>query len=134
MTVEISILLAVLLLAASMWVPYIIGVNLHLPDTIDPFARPYDPAVLPDWVQRANRAHLNLLEQAMPFAGIVLIAHLLAVTSTATVIACWAFLGLRLIHALGMTMGWLRLPWRPIVFTLAWVCILVLGVETFRLA
>ncbi|MGL6210525.1 MAG: MAPEG family protein [Paracoccaceae bacterium] len=134
MTIELTILLAVMLLAASMWLPYIIGVNIHLPSTIDPFQKPYDHSVLPDWVQRANRAHLNLLEQAMPFAVLVLLAHQLSVTSTATVIACWTFAALRLTHAIGMTTGTLRLPGRPIVFTLAWVCILVLGVEIARLA
>lgn len=134
MSIEITILLVVMVLAASLWLPYVIGVNLHLPDSIDPIARPYDPAVLPDWVQRANRAHMNLLEQSMPFAVIVLIAHIHAVSWAATVIACWTFLGLRLVHALGMITGYLRLPGRPIVFTLAWLCILVIAFEVLRLA
>jgi uncharacterized MAPEG superfamily protein len=134
MTTELIILLSVMTLAASLWLPYIIGVNMYLPAEIDAFQRPYDQSVLPDWVQRADRAHMNLLEQSMPFAVIILIAHLLTISSTATVWASWAFLALRLIHAVGMTTGTLRLPGRPIVFTLAWVCILVIAVEVIRLS
>lgn len=127
MTAELYWLTATMILAASMWIPYVVGVNIHLPAEIDAFRRPFDNGVLPDWVQRAHRAHLNLLEQAMPFAVVVLVAHLAGVSNAATVWASAAFFGLRLVHAIGMTMGWARAAVRPTVFTLGWVCILVIA-------
>jgi uncharacterized MAPEG superfamily protein len=72
---ELGVLTCLTLLAASLWIPYIIGVNMHLPQGINPFQRPHDGSGLPDWVIRANRAHINLLEQGLPFAILILILH-----------------------------------------------------------
>lgn len=130
MTAELTWLLATMILAGSMWIPYVVGVNLHLPEGIDAFQRPYDNAVLPDWVQRAYRAHLNLLEQAMPFAVVVIVAHLAGVSNVVTVWASAAFFALRVVHAAGMIMGWARDRIRPTVFTAGWVCILLVAGAT----
>jgi uncharacterized MAPEG superfamily protein len=116
-----------LVLAASLWIPYIVGVNRHLPAGIDAFRAPYDQSVLPDWVQRANRAHVNLIEQGMPFAALVLLALHLGVTSPAVAWAAAAFFWLRLAHAAGMITGWARNPARPLIFTAGWVCCLVVA-------
>jgi uncharacterized MAPEG superfamily protein len=85
MTFELTVLLAILVLSATMWLPFIIGVNMHMPATAEPFRTPFDTRLLPAWVQRANRAHMNLLEQGMPFAGLVILAHLAGVSSIATI-------------------------------------------------
>ena len=127
MTPELYWLLATMVLAASMWLPYIVGVNMHLPEGIDAFQKPYDETVLPDWVQRADRAHMNLLEQSMPFAVIVLMAHVLGVSTPVTAWAAGVFFWLRVAHAVGMTTGRTRYPSRPIIFTAAWACILVIA-------
>ena len=127
MTPELYWLLATMVLAASMWLPYIVGVNMYLPDDIDAFQKPYDETVLPDWVQRADRAHMNLLEQSMPFAVIVLMAHVLGVSTPITAWAAGIFFGLRVAHAVGMTTGWARNPARPLIFTAGWMCILVIA-------
>jgi DNA-binding transcriptional ArsR family regulator/uncharacterized protein YndB with AHSA1/START domain len=63
---ELGVLTCLTLLAASLWIPYIIGVNRHLPEGVNTFQRPHDGSSLPDWVMRANRAHINLLEQGCP--------------------------------------------------------------------
>ena len=136
MNVELAALVGTALLAASMWIPYIVGVNTapagdgH--DRRD-FARPADPARERPWVHRAYRAHLNLLEQFLPFAALVLAAQILGVASPVTAGAAVAFLALRLVHAAGMIGGWLRFPARPVVFTLGWACTIALGVEILRL-
>lgn len=133
MSLELTMLLAATLLVASLWIPYIVGVNMHPIAGADPFARPPDHTQFPYWVQRANRAHLNLVEQYVPFAGAVLIAHLLGITSIAIQISAVAFVGLRLAHAIGMIMGWARMPVRPVLFTSGYVAILVICVEIIRL-
>jgi uncharacterized MAPEG superfamily protein len=119
-----------MLLAASLWLPFIIGVNIHPPAGVDPFLRTYDRTILPDWVQRADRAHLNLLEQAMPFAAIVLLAHLVGANSATTAWLAVAFLCLRLAHAVGMITGLARFPLRPLIFTSSWACVVAYGALT----
>lgn len=126
MTAELWWTACTALLAASLWIPYIVGVNTE-PATADPFHRPSDLSGLRPWVHRAHRAHLNLLEQAIPMAVLVLIAHATSVSTTGTVWATAAFFVLRLAHAVGMITGTARFPLRPIIFTLGWVCVLVVG-------
>jgi uncharacterized MAPEG superfamily protein len=134
MTTELTILTWLMVLATSLWIPYIIGVNRHPPVGTNPFIRPPDGSQQPDWVRRADRAHMNLLEQGMPFAALVLVAHAAGVSSAATVWAAAIFLGLRVIHAVGMISGRLLFPLRSIVFTLGWICTLVIAAEVLRLA
>ncbi|MFK7792263.1 MAG: MAPEG family protein [Devosiaceae bacterium] len=134
MTLETAMLLAATFMVASLWIPYIIGVNLHPIAGADPFARPPDNAQFPDWVQRANRAHLNLVEQYVPFAGALLLAQGLGVSSIAIGWAAAAFVVLRLGHAVGMIMGWARMPLRPLMFTSGYVCVIIICVEVARLS
>ncbi|MEM1387987.1 MAG: MAPEG family protein [Pseudomonadota bacterium] len=127
MTVELTFLALTALLAATLWLPFVIGVNtaaVALPDD----NRPLDPARYPPWVHRAYRAHLNLLEQFLPFAVIVVIAHLAGVSGPVTSWAAGVFFVLRVAHAYWMISGRTVLPVRPILFTAGWVCILVIGV------
>ena len=60
-------------LVASLWIPYIVGVNTtpYAGDE-DTFVRPPDHRLQNAWVHRAHRAHLNALEQFTPFAIVVL--------------------------------------------------------------
>ena len=138
MTSELLALSVLAVFAATMWLPFIIGVNTAAPGSpaairSGDFTRPADPGLHRPWVHRAYRAHLNLLEQAMPFAVLLLIAHILGVSSAATVWAAWVFLALRLAHALGMITGIAGFPARPILFTAAWACCVVIFVEILRL-
>ncbi len=114
------------LLAASMWMPFIIGVNaVGMPMPSE--NRPPDVSQAPPWVHRAWRAHLNLLEQFLPFAVIVLIAHLAGVSTPVTATAAMAFFAIRVVHAVWMISGLPVLPVRPILFTLGWIAICVIG-------
>lgn len=119
------------LLAASLWLPYIIGIN-SAPDGtltagVDPFVKPVDPNLHRPWVARAHRAHLNLLEQFLPMLALVLIAHLAGISTGVTVWATGLFFGLRVVHAVGMITGLARLPVRPLIFVAGWMCILAVG-------
>lgn len=126
MTTEMFYLILTMGLAASMWVPYIVGINMNPVDTAADFVRPPDLRQFPAWVHRSHRAHLNLLEQAVPFAVVVIAAHVMDISTTVTVWAATAFFFLRLIHAAGMVSGVLKFPLRPIVFSSGWICILLL--------
>jgi len=65
--------------------------------------------------RRAARAHLNLLENALPFAIAVLVAHAADVSTPATRLAALAFLAARVIHAIVYIAG------IPAIRTVAWV-------------
>ena len=124
MTFELTVLTLTAILAASLWIPYIVGVN-STEFALPAENRPHDVSGTVPWVHRAWRAHLNLIEQFVPFAVVILVAHLAGVSNVVTVWASGAFLGLRLAHAVWMIGGLPVLPGRPLIFSAGWVCILV---------
>ncbi|MEM7489951.1 MAG: MAPEG family protein [Pseudomonadota bacterium] len=119
------------ILAGSLWIPYIVGINTApegtWPEGTDPFLTPMDPNLQRPWVRRAFRAHLNLLEQFLPMLALVLIAHAAGVSNPVTAWATGLFFALRLAHAIGMIAGVARMPLRPLIFTAGWACILVVA-------
>ncbi|MFY9209662.1 MAG: MAPEG family protein [Aestuariivita sp.] len=127
---ELGILTCLMILAASLWIPYIVGVNSDPADP-DSFPRPGDLTQLRPWVHRAHRAHLNLLEQAIPFAILVLLVDRLDGFTTLTYWTAIAFFWLRVIHAAGMISGYARMPIRPIIFSLGWLCCLLMAYAVF---
>jgi uncharacterized MAPEG superfamily protein len=76
MTTELTWLMLTAILAASIWIPYIVGINLsNFEGKDEVFERPPDLAKMPAWVHRSHRAQANLIEQFVPFAVIVLITR-----------------------------------------------------------
>ncbi|KJZ20578.1 MAPEG family protein [Loktanella sp. S4079] len=131
---ELSVLTLLVLLAASLWIPYIVGISRQPATEGDAFARPIDLNTLPAWVHRAHRAHLNLLEQLLPFAVLVLIIDRVDGFTALTYWTAIAFLGIRIAHAVGMIGGWAKMPLRPILFNLGWLCCLIMGYAVFAAA
>lgn len=129
MTTELFYLVATMMLAASMWIPYIVGVNTIPSDGPVDFSRPPDLYVMPAWIHRAHRAHLNLIETATPFAALVILAHVMGVSTAVTIWASAAFFWLRVLHAAGMISGLAGFPIRPIIFTASWLCTIAIGVQ-----
>ncbi len=128
MSIELTYLVFTALLAASLWIPFIVGVNMIPADGPPDFSRPPDLSRMPAWVHRAHRAHLNMIETIVPFAAVVLIAHVAEVSTTVTVAAAIAFFWLRVAHAVGMISGLAGFPVRPIIFTASWACTVAIGV------
>ena len=128
MTPELTWLTLSALLAACLWIPFIVGVNTEDKDYTD-FTRPPDRTTMRPWVQRAYRAHQNLLETLIPFAAVVLIAHVAGVSGPVILWAAIAFFWLRLAHAVGMITGLARFPIRPVIFTASWLCTLAVGTQ-----
>lgn len=129
MTTELTYLTWTMILTTSLWIPYIIGVNKYPQNDTDSFLRPAPLTGFPPWVHRSHRAHLNALETALPFAVLVLIAHTIELSNTVTVWVTALFFWLRVAHAVGMITGFARFPVRPILFSLGWLCTLVMAVE-----
>ncbi|MEO1066954.1 MAG: MAPEG family protein [Pseudomonadota bacterium] len=127
MTTELFYLTLTALLAASLWIPYIVGTNMVVSDPGPDFIRPPDLRERPEWVHRAHRAHLNLLEQFVPFAALILIAHTLNIQSAIIAWCAAIFFWLRVAHAVGMISGLTQFPVRPIIFSAGYIAILVIG-------
>lgn len=135
MTTELFFTILTALLAASLWIPYIVGVNTtEFEGSDQPFYRPPDQANMLPWVHRAYRAHQNLLEQFLPFAVLVLIGQSLGLTSSWFGLLAGAFFILRVAHALIMTLNFMANPFRPIVFTTCWAITMAYGILILVLA
>ena len=130
MATELGILTCLMIFAASMWIPYVIGITSD-PSKEDAFERPADIRNLRPWVQRAHRAHLNLLEQGLPFAVLVLLVDRLDGFSALTYWTSIAFFWLRVAHAGGQISGIAKEPLRPIIFTAGWICVLIMAYAVF---
>jgi len=136
---ELGILTCLMIFAASLWIPFIVGsANLKdgdLPEGApDGFIRPHNIHLMPDWIARAFRAHMNLLEQAFPFAVLVLIIDRLDGFTALTYWTAIAFFWLRVAHAIGYISGLALMPARPLIFTAGWVCTLIMAYSVFAAA
>ncbi len=127
MTTELTYLTLSVLLTGTLWLPYVIGLATEQADYTD-FSLPPDRSLLRPWVQRAFRAHQNALETTVPFAAVVLIAHVSQVSTALTAAATVAFFWIRLIHAVGMISGLAVFPIRPLLFSASYGCTVAIAV------
>ena len=126
MTLELKWLTYTALLAGSLWIPFVIGVNTtEFLGKAQQFIRPPDHGQMKPWVHRSFRAQQNLLEQFVPFAIIVLVASVNHVSTRTTIACSIIFFWLRVAHAIGMISGFARFPLRPMLYFAAWVVMLI---------
>lgn len=126
-SIEMCYLLATAILTGVLWIPYVIGLV-----KTRGFIKPQDYVTapdgpLPDWVNRANRAHINAVENLAPFAVIVLVAAQLDYSTQTTVLLATTFFWLRLAHAVIHISGFSRLMARTVVFSVANIAMIVYG-------
>jgi len=115
------------ILNAVLWVPVVAG---YL--TTRGFLKRADYVTapegsLPDWVNRANRAHMNAVENLSPFAAIVLIAHVSGYSNDTTKLLAAVFFFARLGHAIVHISGFNILMARTVIFGVGNVATIVLG-------
>jgi uncharacterized MAPEG superfamily protein len=134
MTTELFYLLLVALLTGVLWIPVVIGYVLSrgAPQPADYKVAPTSP--LPHWVNRANRAHMNAVENIAPFAAVVLIANSLDVSTPITEISSAVYFYARAAHALIHISGFGLFKVRTVAFTVAWVAFMTFAVELLRQA
>jgi uncharacterized MAPEG superfamily protein len=87
---------------------------------------------LPDWVNRANRAHLNAVENFAPFAAVVLIGHVSGISTATTEICAAIYFYARAAHALVHVSGFGQFKARTLLFSVAWAAFLVFAVVLLR--
>jgi uncharacterized MAPEG superfamily protein len=124
------------LLTILLWIPYILArlFTWGLPTFLKNYPEGF-PAKQPEpplWAQRAQRAHLNMVETMPAFIAVVLAAAYFAKADAAIipVVAQWAmiFFIARIVHAVVYIAGipYLRTP----VYLLSWLAVLVIGAQS----
>lgn len=132
MTTELFYLLFAALLTGVLWIPVVIGYV-----SSRGFLKPADyklapTSPLPDWVNRANRAHMNAIENIASFATVVLIANSVGVSTSITEMSAAVFFYARAAHALIHISGFSLFMARTVAFTVAWVAFMIFAVELLR--
>jgi len=105
-------------LCLVLWIPYILSAiqTRGLASVVGYPTGEYGD--LPDWAQRTRRAHVNLVENLVPFSALILIAHLGGEASGATAFGAALFFWARLLQAIVHIAG---IPWvRTIAFAVSW--------------
>jgi len=64
-----------------------------------------EPMQFPEWMARAKRAHMNLVENLAPFAALVLVAHVAGKANETTALGAAIFFWARVAHAGVYTAG-----------------------------
>ena len=126
MTPELWYLFFTSIVLTILWVPYIIG-QVMTNGMLRPeeYVNLRESTNLPAWVRRANRAHINLVEQFAPFVGLVVVAHLIGLSNSTTQLAAMVFFWSRIAHALVMIAGFKHFMARTVIFTVAFISLLI---------
>lgn len=125
MKTELMYLVWVTTLTGLVWIPYILD-RIAVQGLTDAVGYPENPKPQSPWAKRMMAAHDNAVENLVIFAGLVLAAHALGVSNSATATACMVYFWARVVHLLAYTFA---IPWiRTLAFavgffaymTLAW--------------
>jgi uncharacterized MAPEG superfamily protein len=130
METELKMLAWTAALTAVLWLPYILS-HILTHGLIPALTYAADGRPLPGWAERARKAHYNAVENLVPFAALVLVAHAAgihtAATATAATIYFWARVAHYVAYAAGIPFG------RTLTFALgwamqAWIFLAIIGV------
>jgi len=118
MSVELEMLVWVSTLTLFMWAPYVFSGMIN-DGLIATFKWQGEEKQRSIWAARARRAHYNAIENLIPFAAIVIVAHLAEISNDATAAAATAYFWFRAIHYVFYTVGisYIRTP----AFILSWL-------------
>lgn len=132
MATELFYLLLTAILTGVLWIPVVIGYVLARGPLKPSDYKVAPTSPLPDWVNRANRAHINAVENFAIFAAIVLIAHALGVSTPVTRIAATVYFYARAAHAVVHITGFSLFMARTVLFTVAWIAFVAFAIELLR--
>lgn len=109
MTTDLTLLAWSAALCLVLALPYTIGLTQLLGLPILAGNRENFPTV-EGWIGRAKRAHMNMIENLLPFAALVLVAHVAGKADGATALGAQLFFWGRLVHAGSYIAGiaWVR--------------------------
>ena len=125
MKTELVYLICVTVLTGLLWVPYILD-RIAVWGLNDTVGYPANPKPQSAWATRLMKAHSNAVENLVVFAALVLAAHAVGLSNSATAMACVVYFWARVVHVAAYTFA---VPWvRTLAFavgffaqaTLAW--------------
>jgi uncharacterized MAPEG superfamily protein len=131
MTHELFWLVLTIIQTGLLWVVYMIdrvmvrGLEATL-DNPGPNAIPQSP-----WAQRLMAAHANAVENLVLFAPLVIILHILNISSGLTITACVLYFSARLAHA--VIYAWGVPLFRTLSFLASWTALVILVLAIFRI-
>ena len=130
MPTELLYLFLTSILLAVMWIPHVIGL-VRYGGTLKPdeYVTLRDASAMPIWVKRADRAHINLVEQFGAFAGLVVVGQFVHVSTALTAGAAAVFFWARILHAIVMISGFKHFMARTLIFTVGWIALVVYAWE-----
>jgi uncharacterized MAPEG superfamily protein len=134
MRAELQYLFWTAILTGALWIPVVIGYVTSRGPLKPSDYKTAPTTALPDWVLRANRAHVNAVESIAPFAVVVLIPSAVGVSTATTAMAAAVFFWARLAHAVIHISGVGFLRIRTVLFTVGWLAFMTFAVELFRRA
>lgn len=121
MTTDFTMLAWAAGITALMWVPYIAAHVLNV-GLLPALSYKADDTPLPVWAGRAKRAHYNAIENLVPFAALVIVAHLSgaanAATAAAAIVYFWARVAHYVLYVAGVPFG------RTLTFAIGWLALL----------
>lgn len=119
MTPELYWLTLTILMTALFWVTYVLNrmATRGIMATLGNDSPDLPPLSI--WAQRAKLAHQNATENLVLFAPLVIVAHLLGLSSGLTVFAASLNFFARLVHFVVLTLGMPIV--RTLAFTAGWV-------------
>ena len=121
MTTDLTILAWTSAFTALLWIPYILG-HIRNVGLLPALTYRADDTPLPGWALRAKRAHYNAIENLVPFAALVIVAHLTAAGNEATAAASVVYLLARIAHYF---LYILAVPFgRTTTFAIGWLAML----------
>lgn len=103
------------------WLPYILA-RMAQYGVVDTLTYRADTKPVAEWAERAKKAHYNAVENLVPFAALVLTAHVTQSTNEATAAASIAFFWARVAHYILYMAG---IPFaRTITFAIGWLALI----------
>ena len=128
MKTELFYLLLTAILTGLLWIPVVIG-YVSSRGALGPDSYKVAPtAPLPNWVNRANRAHQNAVENLAPFAAVVLIAQAIGLSTPVTQSCAAVYFYARLAHAVIHISGYGQFKARTVLFTVSWAAFITFAV------
>jgi uncharacterized MAPEG superfamily protein len=127
MTTDLWMLVWTALLALALPFIYLAGLTQAPGGALWSLGNRSEPlAGIPEWAARAQRAHLNLLQNLAPFAILVLVAQVSGKANATTALGATIFFGARVAHAVVYIAGIRYL--RTLVFAVSMVgALLIFG-------
>lgn len=111
---------------ALLWLPYILA-RLMTSGLIPTLTYMADGDPLPAWAQRAKKAHYNAIENLVPFAAVVLVAHLAGAANGTTALWAVIYFWARVVHYIGFTAG---VPFvRTLSFAVGWLATMIIFLQ-----